>query len=71
MFGINRMSSSSKKMFSSSRICVVPSFLYSKHGDMLPKSFIVPLNTTFKCFDFATSQGGHFTSQGDIDSCDF
>ena len=55
MCGIILVSASSKKRLNSSRICVVPSSLYSKHGDMLPSQVNVPLKTIFKCFDFATS----------------
>ena len=48
MCGIILVSSSSKKRLNSSRICVVPSSLYSKQGDMLPSQFNVPLKNYFQ-----------------------
>ena len=53
MCGITRVSASSKKRLNSSRICIVPSSLYSKHGDMLPSHFNMPLKTIFEYFYFA------------------
>ena len=45
MCGIIRVSASSKNRFNSSPISLVPSSLYSKHEDMLPSQFSVPLET--------------------------
>ena len=54
---------SSKKRLNSSWICVVQSYLYSKHGDMQPSQFSEPLKIIFECFDFATSFKKEFLKQ--------